>query len=112
MDIVHEVPEAEVNFETGLRDTTSPTVLAGTSAEAMVNVEAETPTATSPKVSAGTIAEAVVSKVTELPKDTSPKVVEETNAKCGTIGVSTSPSTIDKCEDISASKQKYVYGNS
>ncbi len=49
-----------------------------------------------PKVSAGTISEAVVNKVTEVPKDTLPKVVEETNAKCGMIGVSTSPSMIDK----------------
>ena len=47
-------------------------------------------------VSAGTSAEAVVNKVTEVPKDTAPKVVEETNAKCGTIEVATSPSMIDK----------------
>ena len=42
MEVVHEVPEAEVHFEAGLPDTTSPTLLAGTSAEPMVNVEAET----------------------------------------------------------------------
>ena len=96
MEVVHEVPDAEVHFKAGLPDTTLPTLLAGTNAEAMLNVEAKITTATSPKVSTGTIAEAVVNKVTKVPKDTSPKVVEETNAKCGTIEFAASPSMIDK----------------